>query len=299
MVKVLDSKRNFFGIEKQYSSFETSKVVILPVPYEQTVSYGGGTSKGPDAILKASQYVEFFDEETKREIYKEHGVATLPPLLFEKKRDEAALQQIYDAVLNTIERQKFIVILGGEHTISSSAIAAHAKLYPDLSVLHFDAHSDLRSEYQGNKYSHASVMARVCEFLDPHHLVQAGIRAQCKEEAEFIRDRGIHTFYAHEIRRGTYTKILKYWDDYVVENLTDHVYLSFDVDAFDPSIMPATGTPEPNGLLWDEVMHCLRKVTQKRQIVGCDVVEFAPIKGLHHADVTTAKLVSKILNYAL
>jgi len=142
-------------------------------------------------------------------------------------------------------------------------------------------------------------MARVCEFLDPHRLVQVGVRAQCKEEAEFIRDRGVNTFYAHEIRRGSYTRVLKYWDDFAVEKLTDNVYISFDVDGLDPSIMPATGTPEPNGLFWDEVLQCLRKVGRKRRIVGCDIVEFAPIKGLHFADITAAKLVSKILNYAL
>jgi agmatinase len=299
MVKVLDIKRNFLGLEKQYSMFETSKVIVLPVPYEHTVSYGGGTKNGPEAILKASQYVETFDEETKREIYREYGIATLVPIVLEKKKDEIALQLIYDAVIDIIERQKFVVTLGGEHTISSATIAAHAKLYPNLSVLHFDAHSDLRPEYLGNKYSHASVMARVCEFLDPHRLVQVGIRAQSKEEAEFIRDNGIHTFYAHEIRQGSYTKVLKYWYDYVVEILSDNVYITFDVDAFDPSIMPSTGTPEPNGLYWGEVMQCFRKVARKRRIVGCDIVEFSPIKNLHHADVTAAKLVSKILNYAL
>jgi agmatinase len=299
MVKALDIKRNFLGIEKQYSAWETAKIVILPAPYEHTVSYGAGTKNGPEAILKASKQVEYFDEETKREIYKEHGIATLPPLVFEKKKDETALQLIYDTVFEMVERQKFVVTLGGEHSISSSTIAAHAKLYPNLSVLHFDAHSDLRTEYRGNKYSHASVMARVCEFLDPRHLIQVGVRSQCKEEAEYIRDHGIHSFYAHEIRRGNYTKVLKYWDDFVTEKLTENVYISFDIGAFDPSIMPSTGTPEPNGLLWDEVMQCMRKVARKRRIVGFDVVELAPIKELRHADVTAAKLVSKILNYAL
>lgn len=299
MVKVLDTKQNFLGIEKRYSAYDTSKIVILPAPYEHTVSYGSGTNKGPQAILKASHYVEFFDEETKREIYKEHGIATFPPLPLQKKKDETALQHIYDAVLHLVERQKFVVTLGGEHTISSATIAAYAKLFPNLSVLQFDAHSDLRLEYLGNKYSHASVMARVCEFLDPRRLVQVGIRAQCKEEAEFIRDNGIHTYYAHDIRQGNYTRMLKYWDDFIADNLTDDVYVSFDVDAFDPSIMPATGTPEPNGLYWDEVMQCIRKVARKRTIVGFDVVELAPIKGLHHADLTAAKLISKILNYAL
>ena len=210
MVKALDIKRNFLGIERQYSAFETSKVVILPAPYEHTVSYGTGTRNGPEAILKASRQVEYFDEETKREIFREHGIATLSPLVFEKKNDETALQLLYDTVFELVERQKFVVTLGGEHSISSSVIAAHAKMYPNLSVLQFDAHSDLRAEYLGNKYSHASVMARVCEFLDPRQLVQVGIRAQCKEEAEFIRDHGIHTFYAHDIRRGNYTKVLKY-----------------------------------------------------------------------------------------
>jgi agmatinase len=299
MVKVLDIKQNFLGLEKQYSTFENSKIVILPVPYEHTVSYGGGTKKGPDAILKASHYIEFFDEETKREIYREHGIATLPPLSFDKKKNETALQLIFDTVLPLVERQKFVVALGGEHTISSAVIAAHAKHYPNLSVLHFDAHSDLRPEYNGNKYSHASVMARVCEFLDPNRLVQAGIRAQCKEEAEFIRDHGIHTFYAHEIRQGSYTKVLKYWDDFIIEKLTNDVYISFDVDVFDPSLMPSTGTPEPNGLFWNEVMQCIRRVSRKRHIVGLDVVELAPIKLLPHADVTAAKVISKILNYAL
>jgi len=299
MNKVLDFKNNFLGIEKQYSSLETSKIVILPVPYEHTVSYGGGTKKGPGAILKASPYVEFFDEETKREIYSEHGIATLPPLTLAKKKDEAALQIIYDAVTSLLERQKFVVTLGGEHTISSAVIAAHAKMYPQLSVLHFDAHSDLRSEYHGNKYSHASVMARVCEFLDPNRLVQVGIRAQCKEEAEFIRDNNVHTFYAHEIRRGTYTKVLIYWDDFVIEALSQDVYITFDVDVFEPAVMPATGTPEPNGLYWDEILQCLRKVSRKRRIIGFDVVELAPIRSLHHPDVTAAKLISKILNYAL
>jgi agmatinase len=299
MVKALDIKRNFLGIEKQYSAFETSKVVILPVPYEHTVGYGAGAKNGPEAILKASRQVEFFDEETKREIFREHGIATLPPLVFTKKTDETALQLIYDTVFEMIERQKFVVTLGGEHAISSATIAAHAKLYSNLSVLQFDAHSNLRTDYLNNKYSHASVMARVCEFLDPRQLVQVGVRAQCKEEAEFIRDHGIHTFYAHEIRRGHYTKVLKYWDDFVVEKLSENVYITFDIDVLDPSLMPATGAPEPNGLFWDEVMQCLRKIARKRHIVGFDVVELSPIKDLHHADVTAAKLISKILNYAL
>ena len=142
-------------------------------------------------------------------------------------------------------------------------------------------------------------MARVCEFVDPHRIVQVGIRAQCIEEAEYIREKGINTLYAHEIREGKYNKVLKFWYDYAIEKLTGHVYVTFDVDGLDPSIMPATGTPEPNGLFWHETMTLLRKLGQKKDVVGCDVVELAPMRDLHHPDLTTAKLVSKMINYFL
>jgi agmatinase len=298
MKKVLDPQSNFLAIDREFSSFENSSIVVLPAPYEHTVSYGGGASRGPNAILKASHYVELFDEETKREIYRERGIATLFPLDFRKKKNASAVEHVHNEVSQLLEAGKFVVTLGGEHTISAGIIAAFAKKYPDLSVLQVDAHSDLRAEYQGNKFSHACVMGRVCEFLDPRRIVQVGIRAQCREEAEFIRDHGITTLYAHEIRSGAYTRFLKYWDDLVVEHLTEHVYITFDVDGFDPSIMPSTGTPEPNGLYWNETMQCLRKVGREKTIVGFDVVELAPIKGLHHPDLTAAKLISKLLNYA-
>lgn len=299
MQKTLDSKSNFLGLPKEHSSFETSRIALLPVPYEHTISYRGGTKAGPAAILEASHFVETFDEETKRDISQEHGIATLPPLDFGKKRDAAAMQLLHDVIEGLSGQEKFVVTLGGEHSVSAPAIAAYAKRYTDLSVLQFDAHSDLRSEYQGTKYSHASVMARVCEFLDPGRIVQVGVRAQSREEAEYARDNGVNIFYAHEIREGKYTRVLKYWDDAVVEKLTDHVYVTFDVDGFDPSVMPATGTPEPNGLFWAEVMQCIRKVGRRHRIVSFDVVELAPIKGLHHPELTAAKLVSKILNYSL
>ncbi|HZY10882.1 MAG TPA: agmatinase [Bacteroidota bacterium] len=293
----LDSKSNFLGIEEEDSSFERSRVVVLPVPYERTVSYGGGTKHGPKAILDASHYVEFYDEETRREVHRELGIATLQPMNFSKKNDEDSLESIYKTVKELINKNKFVITLGGEHTISQATIAAYAERYKDLSVLQIDAHSDLRTEYLGSQFSHASVMARVCEYLDPRRLVQVGIRAQSIEEAEYIKEQNITTLYAHEIREGKYTKVLKFWYDLVIEKLTDKVYVTFDVDGFDPSIMPATGTPEPNGLLWQETMTLLRKLGKRKQVVGCDVVELSPIKGLHHPDLTTAKLVSKMINY--
>ena len=297
-MKTLNLKGNFLGIEEsEYSSLPEARVVIFPVPYEHTVSYGGGTRNGPGAILDASHYVEFYDEETKREIFRELGIATLEPLKCDDASDEEVLGRIYKTARELIRENKFMIMLGGEHTVTQAAVAAYAEQYPDLSILQFDAHSDLRSEYKGSKYSHASVMARVCEFIDPHRVVQVGIRAQCIEEAEYIEQRGITTLYAHEIRSGKYTKLLKYWEDYPIEKLTEHVYVTFDLDAFDPSIMPSTGTPEPNGLFWSETMALLRKLGRRKKVVGCDVVELAPITGLHHADLTAAKLVSKMINY--
>jgi len=297
MFKTLTTATNFLGIEKEYSNFEKSRVAILPIPYERTVSYGRGTKNGPAAILKASHYVEFFDEETRREVHSELGIATLRPLAVSIQSDTAALEHIYETVGRLIALKKFVVILGGEHTISQASIAAYAERYRDLSVLQIDAHSDMRSEYEGSKFSHASVMARVCEFLDTKKLVQVGIRAQCVEEADFIRKNGITTMYAHDIRSGKYTKLLKTWGDFAVEKLSNHVYVTFDVDGLDPSIMPATGTPEPNGLFWHEVMQLLRKLGRRRKVVGCDIVELAPLAALHHPDLTAAKLASKMINY--
>jgi len=295
--ETLGIRSNFLGIEEEHSSFERSKVTILPIPYERTVSYGSGTKLGPKAILDASHYVEFYDEETRREVHRQLGIATLSPLDLAKKKDKAALEAVYKTTVSLLNQQKFVIVLGGEHTISQATIAAFAEKYRDLSVLQIDAHSDLRMEYEGNKFSHACVMARVCEFIEPRRLVQVGVRAQCIEEQEFIKEHGITTLYAHEIRDGKYTKILKHWDDYAIEKLTGHVYVTFDVDGFDPSVMPATGTPEPNGLFWHETMTLLKKVGRQKKVVGCDVVELAPIKGLHHPELTAAKLVSKMMNY--
>ncbi len=293
----LGTRNNFLGIGREHSSFENSQVAILPVPYERTVSYGTGTKSGPRAILDASHQVEFYDEETGYEVHRRLGIATLKPIETATLGDESALELIHARVRDLLAKKKLIVTLGGEHTLSQAVIAAFAERFRDLTVVQIDAHSDLRAEYMGNKYSHASVMARVCEFLDPRRLVQIGIRAQCVEEAQFIRQRGITTLYAHEIREGKYTRLLKSWDDFALEKCTEHVYVTFDVDGLDPSIMPSTGTPEPNGLAWTETMRFLRKLGKSRRVVGCDVVEFSPIKGLHFPNLVAARLVSKMINY--
>lgn len=290
--KTLSIKENFLAIGKEYSSFDNSKIAILSCPYEKTTSYGKGTEKGPASILKASRYVEFFDEETVKEVCFEHGIAALKPLDFGKRHGKKALDLIYKNVKSLIDEGKFVITLGGEHSISTAPIKAHFDSYDNLSVLHFDAHSDLREEYEESKYSHASFAARVAEFTTK--ITQVGIRAQCKEEYDFIKSKGINTFYAYQIRNEGFNSSLI---DKIIATLDKNVYITFDVDYFDPSIMPSTGTPEPNGFYWDETMRLLKKVCSERNLVGFDVVELAPRKDFAYPDFLTAKLIYKILNY--
>jgi agmatinase len=287
---------NFLAIDDRFSSLESAKIAILPAPYEHTVSYGGGTRRGPGAIVDASAYVEFYDDELERELCFDVGIATVHALELDDVADRAALDVIERAVAELITAGKFVVTLGGEHTISTAPILAHFAAYPSMSLLHFDAHSDLRDSYEGSKYSHASFAARVAEKLPPERITQVGIRAQCREEAEFIRERGVKTFYANAIRRGVHGEL---WQRSVVDTLGDEVYITFDVDYFDPAIMPSTGTPEPDGFLYSETLDLLRYLRMSgRRIIGFDVVELAPVPGLTHPDILTARLVYKILNLA-
>ena len=294
-MKTLPRSKNFLGIGKEHSAWATSRIAILSAPYEHSVSYGGGTAKGPAAILEASHYVEFWDEDFKRELCFDHGIAAVAPLSFGKKKDKDVLDIIEAAVDTALDDGKFVVTLGGEHTISAAPIHAHFRRHPGMSVLQFDAHSDLRESYLGNPYSHASVMARVAEFMPGERIVQAGIRAQCIEEHQMIRDRGIRTFFACDMHAGTHGE---HWQKAVVDALADEVYITFDVDYFDPSIMPATGTPEPGGFQWDETVALLKMIGAKKRIVGFDVVELAPMRSLTFPSFLAAKLVSKLLNAA-
>ena len=289
-IKTLPKSKNFLGIDKKYSSYFNSEIVIISAPYEKTVSYGTGTKNGPKAILAASHYVEFYDEETNRELCFEKGIATLPPLTFGKETSKKSLDKIYKSVKQNLENGKFVVTLGGEHTISQAPIKAHFEHFENLSILQFDAHSDLRDTYEGTKYSHACVMARVAEFTTD--IVQIGIRAQDKSEAEFIKKNKIKTFYARDISKS------KGWMKRALKNLNENVYITFDVDAFDPSLLPATGTPEPGGLFWDETLDFVKLVAKEKNVVGFDVVELAPSKAHPASDFIAAKLVYKILNFA-
>ena len=291
-MQIYDIKNNFLAIEYKVSNYKDSKIAILPAPYEATTSYGKGTFKGPKAILDASHYVEFYDEELDRELCFEKGICTIKSIDFNRKKDKTALDFIYENVVQLIKDKKFVVTLGGEHTISIATIKAHFDNFKDLSILHFDAHSDLRAEYENTKYSHACFMSRVAEFTK--EITQVGIRAQCIEESKFIKENKINTFYAYEIKNGKYGKN---WEDKIINKLRKNVYITFDVDYLDPSIMPSTGTPEPDGFLWSETVKLLKKLARKKNVVGFDVVELAPRRDFPFPDFLTAKLIYKMLNY--
>lgn len=283
---------NFLGLDEAASGFEKAKVVILPVPYEATTSYGAGTGAGPSAIIEASRYIELYDQELDREPY-EVGIATLPSLELTGAGPQDAIRELreaYDKILDA-GGNKFVIALGGEHSISSAPILAWTERMKGkrLSVLQFDAHTDLRHEYEGSPYSHAAVMHRVHENVD---LVAVGIRALTREERELARrTSNIHLFLADDIHSGDA------WMDDVMKLLGEDVYISFDVDGFDPSLVPSTGTPEPGGLQWYPVMKLLRRVFTERNVVSADVVELAPIPGLSAPDFLVAKLVYKMVGY--
>jgi agmatinase len=296
-MKTLSEDNNFLAIGQEFSSYENSKVVIISAPYEHTVSYGGGANKGPQAIINASAYVEFYDDEFDYELCFRTGIATLEPIVFGEKTGVEMLNVLENEVQNHLKNDKFVVTLGGEHTISTAPIKAHFEKYPNMSLLQFDAHSDLRQEYQDSPYSHACIMARVAEFFPNSDIFQVGIRAQCIEESKFIKEKGINTYYASGIKRGIYGNV---WIKEMVSKMNEQIYITFDVDYFDPSLMPSTGTPEPDGFQYNDALEVFREIRrQGKQIIGFDIVELAPIEGTHHPDLTTARLLYKMLNFSL
>jgi len=274
---------NFGGIAEEFSLLENSKVVVLPVPYDGTSTWIKGADKGPEAILEASANMELYDIETDSEVYKE-GIFTAPPVA-ENTSPEDMYKAVYQAASDYIKRDKMLVTIGGEHSVSIGAIHAHAENFSKLTILQIDAHTDLRQEYEGSEYNHACVMARAREFCP---IVQVGIRSMDIVETEFIDRRKI--FYAHEIRHQ------KSWINSVISNLTENVYITIDLDGFDPSVMPSTGTPEPGGLLWYEVMDLLIKVNDNKNIVGFDVVELCPNPHHKASDFLAAKLIYRLLS---
>lgn len=280
--------RNFAGIPGPASSYDSARAVILPVPYDSTTEWHGGTRNGPRAIIDASYYLEWYDLELQQEICNV-GIHTLPELEPALNTPEDMVQRIYEASQVLLTDSKFIAMLGGEHSISLGLIRAYAEKYGRLSVLQLDAHSDLRDQYLGTRYGHACVMRRVIEFCP---ITQVGIRAISLEEQNFIDSRGMHPFFLEQTTPDIPI-------DEILKSLSDTVYITIDLDVFDPSIMAAVGTPEPGGIYWHQALHLLKAISHKKKIVGFDIVELCPDQGSASCAFLAAKLAYKLIGYSL
>lgn len=286
---------NFLGVEAKVSSFERAGVLVLPIPFEATVSYGGGAVNGPAAIISASQQVELYDREYDDEPALRYGVHTLPALALPND-PEAAVEVIHIAVADAARTGKLVVGLGGEHTVSVGVGRGLLDaLGGPLTVVQLDAHSDLRNEYEGMSYSHACIARRLLDDPAVEQVLQLGIRSVCPEEVTFVRQNPQRTrvWYAEQVHDGC-------WRDEFIQRVQGRrVFLTIDVDGLDPAIVPATGTPEPDGLTWRETLDILRTLTEHADVVGMDCVELAPTPGLHMADFAVAKLVYKAISYSM
>lgn len=277
--------RNFASISAPYSEFEQARVVVLPVLYDSTTDWRSGARDGPPVIIDASQYVELYDLELDMEIYKV-GIHTLPEVQPVMSGPEKMLQRVYRVVKDLIKRGKMVVMLGGEHSLTLGAVRAYREKFPELTVLQLDAHADLRDEYLGTRFSHASAMRRVMELCP---IVQVGIRSMSYDESLFIKEKGLEIFYAHNttFNRQTINKI--------VSRLKGEVYITIDADVFDPGLVPAVGTPEPGGLGWYETISLLKEVTKRCRVVGFDVVELCPREGPVSSAFFIARLIYKLI----
>jgi len=274
---------NFGGNEVVYS-YSESRIIIVPVPYDGTSTWMKGADKGPDAILEASVNLEFYDVETSTEAHLA-GINTIAPVL-EKESPNQLVKAVYDTLLSLLSEKKFPVIIGGNHTVSIGAIRAFSEYFDNLTVLQLDAHSDLRQVYEGSEFNHACAMARAREFSP---IVQVGVRSMSAEELPFAEKDRI--FYSHELYydKSLYKK--------AIEKLTENVYITIDLDVFDPSIMPSTGTPEPGGPAYFELLHFIRDVIKNRNVVGFDVVELCPSASNKSPDFIAAKIIYQLLSY--
>lgn len=273
---------NFLGIEEQ--DYVTSKAVILPVPYSSTTYWKSGTKEGPHALIEASRHIELYDTETKKDL-SETGIFTLEPLQPSKNSPKETIERIEKAVALLLRDEKFVITLGGEHSITLGAVRAFAKKHKNFSVLYFDAHTDSRDSFEGTKYHHGCAARRIRELKIP--VIHVGVRAVSEKEAEYFKREKIgNIFYAPELPT-----------ERIVSALKENVYISFDLDVLDPSIMPSTGTPEPGGLGWYETLKLLKDVSKKRNVVGIDIVELDPVPGLHAPDFLAAKLLLKMILY--
>ena len=287
-MKYLSNKNGFLGIDNKVNFKE--KVVVVPFCLEKTVSYGGGTKNGPKEIIKASHQVELYDEELNCEPYKKIGIKTLKPFKIDKNIKKA-LNKMSKINQEILDKNLFPITFGGEHSITPGCIDPFTKKFKDICLLHFDAHADLRESYNGEKFSHASAIRRCLDYSNVS-VISFGIRNISQSEIPFLKKNSsrIDIFWAKDKSKWNLNKFKK-----LIKNKT--VYLTFDVDGLDSSIMPATGTPEPGGLLWDETLNIIKIAAKNSKIVGADINELAPIKGFNSYNFLVAKLAYKILSY--
>lgn len=278
----------FLDLEDEFSSYDRAKFVILPIPYDAATSFQSGARYGPLAIIQASVHLEDFDDETGQECY-HAGIATLEPVEANLTDPEAMHQELFETAKRIVQDDKFLFGLGGDHSISSALVRAVMTRHKEISVLQIDAHSDLRSEFQGTGYSHACVMRRIVELGAA--TVPVGIRSCCKEEHQFMQQKNIVPITAREIHRN------KDWMAGVLNVLGDTVYVTIDIDGFDPSYAPGTGTPEPGGLDWYQITGLLHRVASTKRIVAADIVEVMPISGQVVTEYLAARLAYKLMNY--
>lgn len=274
---------NFGGLPEKFTGYEKAQVAVVPVPFDLTTSWMSGTRQGPRAIIEASGYMELYDIETKSEVYLK-GISTNEDVL--ALSSDELNDAVYQRVSKHIDAKKFVVTLGGEHSVSYGAAKAHIEKYADLSILHFDAHTDRREEFENNKFSHACTLRRISELNED--IISVGIRSLDVSELQYLDEKKV--FYAEHIFHSMD------WAEKMVAMLKPNVYITFDLDVFDPAIMPSTGTPEPGGLYWYPVLHALRLVAEHRNLVGVDVVELSPTEN-KAPDFLAAKLIYKILSY--
>ena len=276
--------KTYAGISEEFSKLETAKIVLIPVPYDGTSTWQKGADKGSDAFLDASENMELYDIETETEVYKQ-GVY-LADAVTENSSPESMVDAVHQATKNYIKKNKFVTIFGGEHSISIGTIRAFNEMYPSLTVLQLDAHADLRKEYEGSKCNHACALYEASQTTN---LIQVGIRSMDIIETT-VMDKE-RTYFAHEMALDDT------WMDTAVDQMTENVFITIDLDVFDPSIMPSTGTPEPGGLLWYETLEFLKQVFTEKNVVGFDIVELCPNKNEKSSDFLAAKLYYKMLSY--
>ena len=276
------SKKNYAGIPDKYARIDEAKVVLIPVPYDGTSTWQKGADKGPDAFLEASENMEVYDIETRSEVYKK-GVY-LAPAVTENSSPEKMVEAVYKTTKNYIAQEKFVTLFGGEHSISIGSIRAFNESFEDLTVVQLDAHADLRPEYEGSKCNHACAMY---EASKKTNLIQVGIRSMDISETEHMDENQV--YFGHDLYED--------WMDDSIGQMTPNVFITIDLDAFDPSILPSTGTPEPGGLFWYETLEFLKLMFKKKNVVGFDIVELCPNRNEKSSDFLAAKLYYKMLSY--